>query len=250
MKKIIPVWKRVGATPLEAIQEFRAKNPEYEKETISYAGRLDPMAEGVLILLIGDENKNRKKYENLKKEYETEIVLGITTDTFDALGIIQKTKVIRQKSLGELTDVVNSFVGKRMQKYPPYSSKPVKGKPLYWWARRNRLSEIEIPEKEIKIYSIEIKQVTVINGKKLAEQIQEKINLVRGDFRQEEILKQWENFGKRHKKDSYQVLKLKIACSSGTYIRHLASDIGEKLVCGAFCLSIFRTRVGVYNLQN
>ena len=50
------------------------------------------MAEGVLLLLVGDENKKRKEYEKLSKEYESGIVLGITTDSFDALGIINDVK--------------------------------------------------------------------------------------------------------------------------------------------------------------
>lgn len=246
-KSIFTVWKPIGWTPLQSIQEFKRTNPEYRNETISYAGRLDPMAEGALLLLVGDENKKRKEYENLKKEYETEIVLGISTDTFDSLGLVQKSEISNQYSKKELTRAINSFLGKQLQKYPPYSSKPVNGKPLYWWARRDKISEIEIPSHEVEIYDIVDGGWWMVDGKELANKTIEKIKIVEGDFRQEEIIKAWQEFGKLHSKEEFQVLKLNISCSSGTYIRRLASDLGEKLGTGAFALSIKRTRVGDFN---
>lgn len=248
MKKRIVVWKETGATPLQSIDQLKRANPELEGETISYAGRLDPMAEGVLVLLVGNENKKRKKYENLKKEYVAEIVLGIATDTFDALGIIKNLKLKTRNSRAEIEKCIGSFLGKSSQAYPPYSSKSVKGKPLYWWARQNKLSEIEIPDKAIQIFTIDDMQLTIVDGETLIKRIIETIRLVKGDFRQEEIIKQWRGFGKDHLEGTFQVIKLSITCSSGTYIRRLASDIGEKLGSGAFCLSIKRTRIGDFTL--
>ena len=57
MKKILKLYKKEGETPLEAIERFRRKNPEYRNEKMTYAGRLDPMAEGVLLVLAGNECK-------------------------------------------------------------------------------------------------------------------------------------------------------------------------------------------------
>ena len=54
MKQVLNIYKKAGETPLEAINRFRAANPEYRNVKITYAGRLDPLAEGVLILLAGD----------------------------------------------------------------------------------------------------------------------------------------------------------------------------------------------------
>ena len=244
MQKVICVWKRVGETPLQAIKEFKKANTEYENESISYAGRLDPMAEGALLLLVGDENKKRKEYEGLKKEYEAEVVLGIATDSFDALGVILKQSDQREKTTSAISSCTKAFIGKQKQKFPPYSSKPVDGKPLYWWSRQNRISEIEIPEKEIEIYSLVLDDERLVTGEELSRKILARVKMVFGDFRQEDIVKQWEKFGKAHSYEKFQVIKLSISCSSGTYIRRLASDIGEKLSCGAFCLSIKRTRVG------
>jgi len=52
----------------------------------AYAGRLDPMAHGVLVLLVGEENKKREKYEKFVKEYLFQCIFGVATDTYDILG--------------------------------------------------------------------------------------------------------------------------------------------------------------------
>lgn len=143
MKKTVFVNKPIAVTPLEAIEIFKVKFPEYVNEKISYAGRLDPMAEGLLLLLIGEENKSRNKYEGLNKTYEAEVIFGISTDSFDQLGLVEKAelKLFNKKTIEK---VINNFIGKQKQYYPPYSSRTVKGKPLYWWAKNNKLSEIQI----------------------------------------------------------------------------------------------------------
>ena len=93
MKNVIYLWKPVGVTPLQFLNIFKEKHSEYKNETLSYAGRLDPVAEGILIVLVGDENKKREKYLGLDKQYVSEIVFGISTDTFDQLGLITNVNV-------------------------------------------------------------------------------------------------------------------------------------------------------------
>lgn len=237
MQKTALFYKRVGETPLESIKRFKNENPKFMSETISYAGRLDPMAEGVLLLLLGGENKNRKKYQDLDKEYETEIVLGVTTDTFDSLGIIVKS--LDQTPLGkrELNSRLKRLVGKNLQEYPPYSSKAVRGKPLYWWARNNKISEIELPKRNVEIYDIKKIGERFASGKVLRDEVVDRLSLVNGDFRQKEILLNWDEFGLKNKDKEFKVVKLHVSCSSGTYIRRLASDLG------GMCLTIKRTKI-------
>ena len=76
MKNIINIYKKAGETPLEAINRLRSRRPEYQDVKITYAGRLDPLAEGVLILLAGDAVYEKEKYLKLDKEYEAEILFG------------------------------------------------------------------------------------------------------------------------------------------------------------------------------
>lgn len=247
VQKVILQNKPVGMTPFEIIERFKKKNPNYREETVSYAGRLDPMAEGLLLLLVGDENKKRKKYENLAKTYEAEIVFGIKTDTYDTLGFVVDAS-LKTPEMKDIKRALDSFVGRQEQEYPPYSSKTVMGKPLYWWARKGRLHEIKIPKREIEIFKIEALGNSAVLIEDLVFDIRKRIEAVSGDFRQEEILSMWERYGEKNKQVSLMKAHLKVECSSGTYIRRIASDLGEKLGTGAFCLSIKRTKIGDFTL--
>jgi tRNA pseudouridine55 synthase len=200
------------------------------------------MADGLLLLLVGEENRKRKNYEDLKKVYEAEVVFGIETDTYDALGLVGKVDVCKFPEKEAVGEELVRMVGKKRQQYPPYSSKPVNGKPLYWWARQNRLSEIEMPEKEIEIYSAKILSYSTLTSEDLLKEVLRRIALVDGDFRQEEIALAW----KKCLSGDAQFLKVKIevACSSGTYIRKFASDLGKAMDCGGFAYTITRTCIG------
>lgn len=243
MQNTIYIWKPVGLTPLETVEKFKKKNPEYKDETISYAGRLDPMAEGILVLIIGEENKNRDLYLEFRKEYESDIVFGISTDTFDSLGLITNVN-IKQISQVDIEKKLKTFLGKQKQIYPPFSSKAVNGKPLFWWTRNGKLSDIEIPEREIEIFSIEILGFEEIKTHDLVEKILSQVKNVKGDFRQDEIIKAWEKFGINHKDKELLKVKIKVDCSSGTYIRRIADDLGKRLDSSAFAYSIIRTKIG------
>lgn len=140
------------------------------------------------------------------------------------------------------------FVGERVQPYPPYSSKTVNGKPLFQYARENKLSDIEIPSRKITIYSIKVLEDRKIDQKDLHDLIKQRISLVTGDFRQKEILEGWEKFFAGKQGQGFLVMKFSISCSSGTYVRSLAHELGKKLGTGAIALSIKRTRVGDYSL--
>ncbi len=252
MEKIINIYKPVGLTPLQLITQFRIVQQKYKQFKIGFAGRLDPLAHGVMLLMIGEETKNRDKYLGLKKTYEFEIVFGVATDTYDVLGILQT--VDPKKVPDNLEEKINSFVkskiGKQLQAYPPYSAREVNGKPLYIWARENKLSEINIPKKEIEIYDFDLLNISEIPTQKLHKIIVNNINSVIGDFRQEKILEAWSKFFKMNILDSFATAKFRVNCSSGTYVRSLANELGEKLGSGAVTISILRTRVGKYNLDH
>ena len=245
MKKVFPVWKPAGWTPLKTILEFKKTKLEFAHKKISYAGRLDPMAEGILLLLVGEENKKRHEYEDLRKAYESEIVLGISTDSFDGLGIIEKIK-FEKISKKEIEKYLTDFIGKQKQIYPPYSSKAVNGKSLYWWARNKKLDEIKIPEREIEIYSIDLLDYETIGVSDLVKNIIKKVKLIEGNFRQKEIINNWKKFAIENKNNELVKIKIKVSCSTGTYIRRIAFDLGGKLGSGAFVFSIKRISVGKY----
>lgn len=245
MRNILILYKQLGQTPLQATQEFTKVNPEYKNKKLAYAGRLDPMAEGLLLILVGEECKNRKKYERLSKVYEFEVLFGVTTDTYDILGIVEGYKVHKVSKV-EINKLIPSLMGRHKQPYPPFSSARVNGKPLFYWARERKLAHIEIPSKPIEVYSLTFQNMYQLKSFKLQSIIKDRISKVTGNFRQEEILDAWNKFFKQHPNQTFQIGKFTIECSSGTYVRSIAHSLGGKLTCGAITFSIKRTGIGKY----
>ena len=249
MENIILINKPRGITPLDSILSLKKSRPELSSKTISFAGRLDPMAEGLLVLLVGEENKKRKQYEGLPKTYEFTLLLGITTDTYDILGKITSVRLPAVTSEKTLLSTLPSFVHTFSQPYPPYSSKPVNGKPLYYWARAGKLTEITIPEKIVTITSLTPLSPISIDSSSLLSSITADISQVKGDFRQEEILSSWRECATTLP-SSLPLLTFRITCTSGVYIRSLCQEMGKSLGCGALAYRIRRTQVGEFLLQD
>jgi len=269
MKKVLELYKPIGKTPLQTIEEYKIKHPELTGIKLAYAGRLDPMAEGLLLVLVGDECKKRKEYEKLPKTYEFEVLFGISTDTFDVMGkIVKISKIIPQEDLlhgsgeyqkSKINELIKKYQGKMLQEYPPYSSPRVNGKPLFWWAREKRLDEIKIPKKEITIYELlalrsfneggRFMNEYQMSAEQLLKTVHERIEKVEGEFRQKEILEIWDK--KLKDRDfRFSVFSFKITCSSGTYVRSIANKMGEDLKVGAIAFSIKRTKIGKFLILN
>ncbi len=246
---MILVNKPLGWTPLQALEAVKIQYPEYANANLGYAGRLDPMAEGLLLILVNEENDRQQEHLNLEKEYEAEFVLGIETDTYDVLGRITNTKNVGDISKDILEQVFAKYRGPITQSYPPFSSVRVKGKPLFWWALHNKLDEIEIPKTERIITSLELLNSHTISASEFHSTIQDNIAKVSGNFRQELILKDWDNYFKKYQEDR-TIYRIHVACSSGTYIRTLIHDIGSDIGYGAIATKIIRTRIGPYQLKD
>ncbi len=248
---MIIVWKPVGKTPLDMVHRLKEKS-EYSSQTMSYAGRLDPMAEGILLILEGEENKKRKDFEALEKEYECDVLFGVATDSYDILGLVTHTSQLPdiQNVDKKVSKQLQTYIGKHLQRYPPYSSKPVDGKPLYYWARNRRLHEIEIPQKQIEIKDIQQLKIRRLISSQSQKNIHERISLVDGNFRQEEILKTWDEFFRTNQHQKFPLVTFRIVCSSGTYIRSIVNELGEKLGVSTLAFRITRIRVGKYTIVN
>jgi tRNA pseudouridine55 synthase len=260
---VIQLYKNRGETPLECLERFKKDNPQYLNDKMTYAGRLDPLAEGLLLVLVGEECKNKDKYLGMDKTYEVDVLFGFATDTYDVLGKVtsghcEDTEAIQKylntesgllrDARNDLHNILKSFVGRFSQKYPPFSSKTIKGKSLFSLFKSGELKDEEIPEKEV-----EIKDIKIIGGRSmhkddLEKYIIESIGLVKGDFRQKEILRIWEKSLKETKQDNFMIVSLKVDCTSGTYMRSLANSIGEKAGIPALALNIKRIRIGKYQI--
>ncbi|MDX1608278.1 MAG: hypothetical protein R3251_03660 [Candidatus Spechtbacterales bacterium] len=257
MKKVLNIYKPIGFTPLQAVEKFKEQNPKYKDVKMTYAGRLDPMAEGVLLVLVDKELKEQRKYWELDKEYIADILFGFSTDTYDILGLVNSNKyhakTLPPKTTPDkagLNQMLNEYKGTYTFQLPPYSSKRIKGKPLFWWARRNRLNEIEIPQKTVQIYEIELLDTKNIKKEILEKEILKKLEIVKGDFRQNKIKNAWKKAFKHTQQKEFLSAQIRIKCSSGTYIRSIAHELGQKADTGAVLIGLKRTQVDKYIVEN
>jgi tRNA pseudouridine(55) synthase len=247
-KEVFPIYKPVGLSPLDAVKKLKKESPEFQDEKVAYAGRLDPMAEGVVLIVTGDSLKKFKHFLKLDKEYEAEVLFGFSTDSLDILGVPEKNDKDSFKE-EEVEKVLKSFEGEFVFKPPFFSSYRYKGRPLFWWARQGRLEEVELSDKKTAIYSLEILDKIKVEKKFLEEKIEEKIKKVKGDFRQEEIVERWRSvFQKEESDKKYLIVKIKVHCSSGCYIRSIANRAGRLLDSGAVLYSLERVRIGKFQL--
>ncbi len=268
------IWKKLGDTPLQALEYLRERRGLDSDIKMTYAGRLDPLAEGELLILTGEECKKKDEYLGLDKEYEVEILLGVSTDTGDVMGLVDGQTSTPKQGFGvdEIKGILQKFVGKISWAYPIFSSKTVRArtrdgqaKPLFLWSLEGRIDEIDIPIRESKIYELELLggRTTKLSISKLREVVHTKINsitkvqenIVCGkdtkklgqNFRREEVLQSWAIFFNLWQESlschKFDVVKVRCKCSSGTYMRTLAQKVGEELNIPALALSIVRTRI-------
>lgn len=128
-------------------------NKKFNTKSIGHTGTLDPIAEGVLVCLIGKYTKLTDILINHDKEYIASFKLGILTDTLDITGkILKEEKINLTKE--EIQKTILSFKGTHNQEVPIYSAVKINGKKLYEYARNNE--EITLPKREVNIYDIEL----------------------------------------------------------------------------------------------
>ena len=252
----VVLHKKRGETPLEALSAWKLQNPPYKETPATYAGRLDPMAEGKLLILLGDECKQQNKYHDLDKEYEIEVVFDIGTDTGDALGMAQYQNIDTHISNKLITSVIRTQVGSHTVPYPPYSSKTVDGVPLFAHALNGTLHTITVPSHIERIYEIRLVHTARLCKKGLQEAVRSALatvpisddpGKVRGaDFRQDAIRVAWERLFATMPGRYFCIATLQVTCASGTYMRTLAERLGNGLGTTAFAISIKRMRIGRY----
>jgi tRNA pseudouridine55 synthase len=235
-------YKPLGETPLEHLNKL--KKDGKLKEKCCYAGRLDPMAHGLMIYLMNDECKNVSNYLGLDKTYKFKIAFGINTDTYDILGKI--TSVSNQyPKCSDIMNNLHKFTGNIKQKYPPYSSYHVDKKPLWEHSKNNNIKNINIPEKTVKINSIKLSGSNIINFEDFRENVIHKINLMNSKtFRNDEIINDWKSV----ELDNIFIVELEANVESGTYIRSICYQMGKLFGSGAIAYDILRIKIGNYNL--
>ena len=172
---------------------------------IGHLGTLDPLATGVLVLLLGRATRLVQFYTGRRKRYLAGYRFGFATDTYDADGEAQGPDSPVQLDAALLEKLAAERVGLFEQTPPPFSAKKVRGRPAYELARKKQPVELKPVEVEIFEYKLVGMEASLA--------------------------------------------RFSIECSSGTYIRSLAHEMGEKLGCGAHLAEIVRTAVGEFSLE-
>jgi tRNA pseudouridine55 synthase len=172
---------------------------------VGHLGTLDPLATGVLVLLLGKATRLVRFYSGRRKRYLAGFRFGYATDTYDSEGIAQGPDAAPILDRSAIERLAAESLGRFEQMPPIFSAKKVQGRPAYELARKNQAVELKPASVELFEY-----RLTEIEG---------------------------------------PMVRFSIECSSGTYIRSLAHDMGQKLGCGAHLAEISRTAVGEFSLD-
>ena len=172
---------------------------------IGHLGTLDPLATGVLVLLLGKATRLVRFYTGRRKRYNAAFRFGYATNTYDSEGTATSPETVPEIHREVIERLAAESVGRFDQMPPIFSAKKVHGRPAYELARKNQVVELKSASVEVYEY-----RLTELDG---------------------------------------NTARFSIECSSGTYIRSLAHDMGQKLGCGAHLSEICRTAVGEFSLD-
>lgn len=153
---IVVVDKPAGITSYDVVRWFKGVMPQVK---IGYLGTLDPLATGVLPLLLGEGTKLAPFLEAGKKVYEATLHLGVATDTQDREGRVLRSTDVADYDLSppHIEAVLQHFRGRIMQRPPMYSALKHNGEPLYKLARRGEEAERSL--REVEIYELQITEI-------------------------------------------------------------------------------------------
>lgn len=247
---IIPVYKPLGASTHQLAAKVGAKY----NEKATHTGTLDPMAEGIVVVLTGADRFSKEKYALWRKTYRFEVLFGITTDSLDLLGLptqIKPPQIESSELQKKLSLALPQFIGEYAQTLPDFSAKRLGGESYFDKAKRGELlpSTTEL----VTLFSLDFLSVRSASFIEVQREIKQKINLVTGDFRQSEIHRAWQDaFGLLQASSGPQlyIASFEAVTSKRTYIRALVRDLSNSIGIPATTYSISRTRNGPYSLEN
>ena len=205
MNGVLIVNKSKGYTSHDIV----AKVKRITGEKVGHTGTLDPLATGVLPLLIGKGTLCSKYLMNHNKTYKVVLKLGIKKSTGDEEGDIIQEETVDEELLDEsnVKTVLDTFLGEQEQIPPVYSAIKVNGKKLYEYARKGQ--EVEIQPRKINIYGIKLLKID---------------------------------------KEGTEI-QFEVSCSKGTYIRSLCEDIAKKMGTVGYMKELQRARVGTFTIE-
>jgi tRNA pseudouridine55 synthase len=208
---LVLVKKPGGLTSHDVVARARRV---FQTPSVGHCGTLDPLATGLLILLVGEATKISQYILEGDKSYRVGVLFGQETDTLDITGTITQTSELRPlPALIQETGL--GLKGSFQWPIPRYSAKKIDGKKLYEYAREGEA--VEIPTKEMKFWD-----VRMIEGS-LVRQVDGQVNTQRAQF--------------------------ELSCSKGSFIRSWVDQLGKSLLCGATMETLERTASAPFHLD-
>lgn len=201
---ILPVYKEKGMTSHDVVFKLRKI---LQMKKIGHSGTLDPDVDGVLLILLGNATKVSDYAMELGKSYRAEVCLGISTTTEDISGEIIEEVDVESISVDKIKEVCSKLEGRITQIPPIYSAVKVNGKKLYEYARSG-IFDVERPSREVDIYSIVVDENSIIS------------------------------------ENNKLYFTIDVHCGKGTYIRTIATQIGELLNIPSCMSKLTRTSSG------
>jgi tRNA pseudouridine55 synthase len=202
MNAVLILDKPAGLTSHDVVNRVRRI---LQERSVGHLGTLDPLATGVLPLVIGNLTRLAQFYTSSVKTYAGTIRFGFATDTYDSAGDPAGPAQRVSFSAEQVRQVANGFLGMIEQVPPPFSAKKIQGVPAYKFARKR----VEVALKPVQV------------------EVQE-----------------FEITGFENDRASFRA-----RVASGTYMRSIAHEMGQKLGCGAHLESLRRTAVGEFDLS-
>lgn len=233
---MIEVYKQLGETPLQCLNRLRLEQPNLRDEILSYAGRLDPMASGLMRVLVGrEENQKRQLYLQVNKRYRLVGLLGFQTDSDDILGLVEKTEVVEyQRDAWHAAFTHFSEYDQLPHFYSsPRLSARAHGKPDTPKARPVSTQLLTLAAKAHR----QSTDATM-------SEIKNRLNRLTVDgFRTDLIIQTWEET-LRDFPTEISLFEATLEVSSGCYIRQLMRDVGEYLGIQTCVYELERTAYG------
>ena len=203
---LIVIDKPAGPTSHDVVAVMRRR---VRGQKVGHTGTLDPLASGVLPLVIGKATRLAQFLSSAEKEYEAHIELGVSTTTLDRGGEVVPHE--RMRSVSDLTqqmieDAVAEFRGTYLQQPPAFSAKKIDGDRAYDLARRK--APVDLPSVQVTASALDVLEWTGT------------------------------------------MLRVRLVCSAGYYVRSLADALGERLGTGGHLAGLVRTRSGEFTISD
>ena len=195
---------------------------------VGHAGTLDPDATGVLLLGVGKATKLLRYLSPLGKAYVGEVTLGVETSSLDSSGTVTAVHDMATVTVADVARAARAFVGDIEQVPPMVSAVKIDGKRLHELARQG--IEVAREPRPVVIHRLDVAEPTGAAGARIGgEPTDDWVEAATGG--------------------AGLTFELSVACSSGTYIRTLAADIGSALGGGAHLSALRRTSVGPFSID-